>query len=114
MDVLCCALPWVQNLPNLASFLPGRYALVLCVHCPSLRPPLDGVNHSSPCVINTLFCECIACVLFCVCFFASHGLDTGCTVSSCAVQGLVLRESFGFELVKPQSLHTCNFLRSSQ
>lgn len=45
MEVLCCALLWVQTLPNPASFLPGRHALVLRVHGPTLWPPLDRVNH---------------------------------------------------------------------
>lgn len=47
-------------------------------------------------------------------FYLPHGLDTGCTVSSSAVQGPVLRDSVGLELVKPQILHTCNFSRSSR
>lgn len=35
--------------PNRASFLPGRHALVLRVHGPTLRPPLDRVNPPPLC-----------------------------------------------------------------
>lgn len=62
IEVLCCTLPWVQTLPNRAPFLPGRHALVLCVHGPTLWPPLDRVNYSLLCVINTVFCACISCL----------------------------------------------------
>lgn len=63
--------PRVHTLPNCVSFLPGRYALVLRVHSPTLRPPLDRVNHP-PSVINAVFCVRV------LCLFASHGLDAGC------------------------------------
>lgn len=63
MEVACAPL-WVESLPNHVSFLPGCHALVLRVHGPALRPSLDRVTRSLPCVINAVFCECLFFVYF--------------------------------------------------
>ncbi|XP_064437505.1 DNA-directed RNA polymerase II subunit RPB9 isoform X2 [Mirounga angustirostris] len=57
----------------------GRHALVLRVHGPTLWPPLDRVNCSLLCVINSVFCACISCVYLppvgCVrCTFSSSAM----------------------------------------
>lgn len=59
MEVVCCTPLWVESLPNHVSFLPGCHAPLLCVHGPALRPSLDRVTLSLPCVINAVFCECL-------------------------------------------------------
>ncbi|XP_027979437.1 DNA-directed RNA polymerase II subunit RPB9 isoform X1 [Eumetopias jubatus] len=57
----------------------GRHALVLCVHGPTLWPPLDRVNCPLLCVINSVFCACIPCV-----YLPLVGC-VGCTFSSSAM-----------------------------
>ena len=80
MEVACCTPLWVESLPNHVSFLR--------VHGPALRPSLDRVTLSLPCVINAVFCECLLFISVSWVGRRVHSLGS-------AVESAVPREGFG-------------------